>query len=264
MSTFITIFSLVIFLACVLTNLKRGLAKSLGVVIACVISLVFSVKISNEYSENFYEKFLEERIIEYISEKSENFDSAKIINENLFKESLGITSISDETIRQTLLLEGKISENLVNLAKKENSGVDTKEILEYIDKNSFFNDNEASDLGIFSKTNTFETAVRILANKDNSTRSKAFYNEIVKPCTVTVVRYTMAVVLFLIIFGVLKFVILKINILEKIPVANLLNALLGGVLGAIEGLIIITILKNLYEQEIFQTLILLAKHLLNI
>lgn len=250
MNTFLKILLLVIFVIIVVKNINRGFAKSLCIIVGCVVSLGVAVKISDEYSEKLYENLWEESVLQIVNDNVEDFDSAKIINENLFKKTLGITTISDEKIRQTLLLDGKISENLSNLAKKENSGVDINEILEYIDKNSFFKENDSEKINAFLKEDNFEKAVRILANDDKKTRTDAFYTQIVKPYIVTVVRYTVALVLFLVIFSVLKFVILKINILEKIPVAGFLNALLGGVVGVVEGFVIIAFVRNIFENQI--------------
>lgn len=228
----------IILLGCVSTGAKQGLVKTISIVLASVVAILGSAWVSAKYSQTFYEELIEPSVSEKITDELENFDSVKIINEGLFKEKLGL-EVSDDAVREAVLSDGELGENLFELANSQKIGVDINEVLEYIDKNSFFEKNNAPSLGIVSDESYFEGSVRILANDNSKKRAEAFYKEIAKPYLVKMTKWAMTFVLFLISFTVLKFLIVRINILDKIPVAGFLNTVLGGALGCVEGFVAI-------------------------
>lgn len=254
----------IILLGCVSTNAKRGFVKSLALVLASVVALFVSVKISSENSQKVYDEFVKSKVEEKISQQIDSFDSVKFINENLFEKKLGV-EVSDEELRKALLKEGEISQNLVELAKRKKETVDSDEILEYINKNSFFENSQLDIVGKFVTDENFDRCVRLLANENANARAKAFCSEIATPFLVKLTGWVMTLLLFLLISAVLKFVILRINILEKIPVAGFVNTILGGAVGAGEAVIVaivcsillkIMINLNLFGQGIIDDSVL--------
>ena len=87
----------------------------------------------------------------------------------------------------------------------------------------------------------FVQAVRILAYEDNEDKADVFYREIGREYTKTATKWVMTLILYAVISSLISLIITRINFIDKIPVARVLNTILGGVVGAGEGFIIIMI-----------------------
>lgn len=239
MQILLDLLTVIVILAGISINAKRGLVKSVLIIVSAIASIWLAGSIAGRYSKPLYERFFEKQIEKSISNEVSDFDCVELINKELFKEKLGIT-VSDEEIRKALLKDGKIEDNLIDLCENNTSSLDRNQVLEYIDKKQLFVDSKY--LKVIPDDESFEQTVRILANPDKKARSKAFYSEIAKPYILVASRWIVALLAFVIASSVLSFIISRINILDKIPIAGLLNTILGGVLGAIEGFIVIAVM----------------------
>jgi hypothetical protein len=80
--------------------------------------------------------------------------------------------------------------------------------------------------------------VRILAYEDKENKSDVFYREIGREYTKTATKWVMTLILYAVISSLISIIIRQINFIDKIPVARVLNTILGGLVGAGEGFII--------------------------
>lgn len=246
MSLALDIFAVAAFITGISVSAKRGFVKSLLLVIGCVVCVVLSGSISASCYGRVYESLLEEKVSGKICSEAEKFDSAAFINEKLFKEKLGI-EISDEKVRDTILEEGDLTENLAALSVSEKSGIDKSEIKKFISKETIFQDDKTAAILIALGNEDLTKAIRILANENPDVRSKAFYSEIGEPFAKTAFKWLFAVIVYIVSSFAVSTVVSKINFINRIPVAGTLNTLLGGIVGALQGFVTVMVLAVLVK-----------------
>lgn len=219
-------------------NARRGLVKSILLVIGYIISIWLAGMIAGNYSEKIYESFLDEKLSQTIQSETENIDTAKLIKEKLFDEKLEIDVEVDE-VREAVLSDGDMVENLVVLAVSKKSGIDKKIVDRFVDKDMIFEAQDNKLLFLAVNNENVQQSVRILAKENDETRTEVLYREIVKPYALKATRWVMAFVVFMIISAIVSLLVAKANFVNRIPVAGFFNTVLGGVVGAGEGFVIV-------------------------
>ncbi len=240
MSLLLDILVIGAFIVGISLNAKRGLVKSLLLVFGYAFSIWIAGVLSANYSGEIYDRYLEKHIEPKLCEQAQKLDSAKIINEKIFKKELGI-EVSDKEVREAILSEGDMVKNLGSLAVSKKSGVDKKLVKKLFNKQMLFENSDAQIVEYAVNNEDFVHAVRILADEDDEHKSEVFYREIGRDYTKTATKWVMTLILYAVISSLLSLLITRINFIDKIPVARVLNTILGGVVGAGEGFIIIMI-----------------------
>ena len=240
MSMILDIFVIVAFVIGISVNAKRGLVKSVLLVFGFIISIWLATFLSAKFSGDLYDSFFEKGVESKLSQKVAKMDSAEIIREEIFTKKLGVT-VTTEEVREALLSDGDMVENLGTLAVSKKSGVDKKLVEKYFDKSMLFENSDAGIVEIAVNNEDFVHAVRILADEDNDHKSEVFYREIGRNYALKVTELVMTFLLYIIISSLISLIVNRINIFNKIPVVRGLNSILGGVVGVGEGFIIVMI-----------------------
>lgn len=221
-------------------NARRGLVKSILLVFGYIISIWLAGVIAGQFSERFYDKFLDRKLSEKIQTETEKLDSAKLIKDKLFDEKLSV-EVDTEEVREVILKDGDMVENLAVLAISKKSGVDEKIVDKFFVKDMLYEAQDNKLLFLAVDNENVQQSVRILANENEEKRTEVLYREIIKPYALMATRWVMAFVIFMIISALVSFLVSKVNFVNKIPVAGFLNTVLGGVVGAGEGFVIVMV-----------------------
>lgn len=222
-------------------NAKRGFVKSVLLVAGYALSVGLAAVISAEISEGFYDSYLQNGVTKKIREEAAELDSAVIINEKLFDDRLGI-EVSDGEVREAVLKEGKLSENLFGLALEKKADTDFEIIEKFLDSESFFESEASATIEMSSGGSNFEQAVRLLAEEDEISKAEKLHTELVRPVLVKATRWIAAFVLFVLISTAVSFMASKAGFVNRIPVAGTLNTVLGGCIGLAEAAVIVLVL----------------------
>lgn len=242
---------LVVVIAAVSLNAKRGFVKSLLVVVTFLVSVAAASLLSLPVSSVIYDQFVSEKVNEKISDQLPDLDTATEINKLVFNDGLGIT-VSDEEVREAILAEGDLIENLNKLAGNDKSNEITEaDVEEFLDADRLMEEfgdeipEESREMiqdALENGRDDIYNVVRAFAENDEEKRAGAVGDALVKPLVMIVIRFVVGLVLFTIISLILKQIIKVFDLVNKIPVAGTLNTVLGGVIGLLVGVIIVALI----------------------
>lgn len=242
---------LVVIIAAVSFNAKRGFVKSLLVVVTFLVSVAAASLLSLPVSSVIYDQFVSEKVNEKISDQLPDLDTATEINKLVFNDGLGIT-VSDEEVREAILAEGDLIENLNKLAGNDKSNEITEaDVEEFLDADRLMEEfgdeipEESREMiqdALENGRDDIYNVVRAFAENDEEKRADAVGDALVKPLVMIVIRFVVGLVLFTIISLILKQIIKVFDLVNKIPVAGTLNTVLGGVIGLLVGVIIVALI----------------------
>lgn len=226
-----------VFIIAVSVNARRGFVKSVLLVSGYVLSVGLAAVIGAAFGENIYHDYAQEKITDKIQSYVDDIDSAKLINEKLFLQQLEIEA-SDEEVREAILKDGKLSQNLSGLAAEKKSGIKSETIESFLNSDFLSGGNV---LTLSDKQSDAENAVRILAIENKEERSQKLHDELVEPLGIKVTEMIISVGAFVIISLLVSFAVKKANFVNRIPIAGTLNTVLGGMIGAVEAIVIIVL-----------------------
>lgn len=233
--------TIAVLLIAVSVNARRGFVRAVIMLVGCVAAFAVASLVSAKYTGDLYEDYINDKLYEAVCEKADGFDSAQFINEKLFKEKLDVQATDDE-VREAILADGEIADNLTELAVSKKTGVDDKLVGKFLSDESMFKQENADVLLIPADSEDAEQAIRILANEDEQKRTETLYRELVKPFAMKVTRWVAAIVLFLLVSVIVSIVASRFaSIINRIPIAGTLNTVLGGCLGVLQGLLVVLV-----------------------
>lgn len=243
-------FVIIVMIAAVSINARRGFVKSLLLVVAFLVSVAAASVLSLPASSVIYDKFVSEKVNEQIADQLPEIDAADKINEAVFSEGLGIT-VDNEEVREAILAEGDMIENLNKLVGNDKTKEITQEdVDEFLDADRFMEEygdeipEESREIVKTALENDREDVygvVRAFAENDEEKRADAVGDALVKPLVMNVIRFVVGLLIFAVVSLILRQVIKLFDLVNKIPVAGTLNTVLGGVLGMFEGVIIVAV-----------------------
>lgn len=222
----------------VIANAKRGFVKSVAVVAAGVLSVAVSAAVSVVLAPVVYDSFAGEIIMDKVAENLGDTDLSAIISQTLIKEQFGV-QLPEETVREALKdggdIQGKLASMVSELTGRNVSADQMKDALEE-------NLPEELESGILENNRENITKViQALSQDDPQKRLDMLEEAAVRPVSVGVIRILLSLVLFSVFFMILKKLAELLDFVDRIPVAGLLNTVLGGVLGAVEGLVLVAV-----------------------
>ncbi len=98
-------------------------------------------------------------------------------------------------------------------------------------------------LGLEKKRQELSDKIEEVYTADVGAFARSITEEVVKPPVISVVSAIVFVVLFLILYLICTLVSKSLKLVNKIPLLGSLNSLLGGIIGAVKGIIVVIILN---------------------
>ncbi len=231
---------------------KRGLLKSIILLAGYLVACIGGFFISKEFSPYLYDKFISERVNSMVFENIENFDATKeirlIIDNNEY-----CLYISDRYIEQIVSNNENLADGLINLLKAKNIPISEKDELDIREKLSSkgilqslkgkLNDDVYSFIEAYDKNtnNSVEKLLMRLVGDDKNSIAYELGEGVVKPVAIKVIQIILFVVSFFIIIFFVRLIAGLFKAVNSIPLAGGINKLLGGVLGFIQGIVVVYI-----------------------
>ncbi len=235
---------------------KRGILRSIVLLVTLVLSLLIGFIASELLAEPVYDSYVKESVVNSIKEPMEDIDVADFVNEKIFNSSLGI-EISDSEIEEALGKSGDISENIADYAQSKgiilSSETVRAEIDSLLDEKSALVDNDDEFLPSYLVTvlksavandyQMFGDVLRTLAKTDKSEAAEGLTEIALKPIILIALRAILFILCFLVIWIILR-IIVAITRLGKNSEKGGMNTVLGGLLGAVKGLVVVIIITS--------------------
>ena len=240
---------IIVILFCI-SGARRGIVRSIVMFVILILSLLVGYLASGFLAEPVYDSYVKERVVNCIKEPIENFDTAEFVNKHFFDNKLGI-KISDEEIEKALGESGDISESISSYAKSKGIPISSNTISDKID--SLFKDEEvksevekslpsylvpAFDSAASNDSKMFGDMLRSLAKTDKDEATEELTDIALKPIILIALKAVLFVLCFIVIWIILR-IIVAVTRLGKNKETGGINTVLGGLLGAVKGLLVV-------------------------
>lgn len=243
---------IIVIMFCII-GAKRGIIRSIVFFVMLVLSLLIGYIVSGFITEPVYDAYVRDKVVNSITESVKSFDIAGFINEKLFDNKLGI-EISDSEIEKALAQEGDLSENISSYAASKGIPLSREVVSEKID--SVLNDDSVKtdiekslpsyiapvfESALSNETDTFENVIKSLAKTDKTEASEEISDTLFKPFVLKVLRVILFILCFIAVLIILR-IIVAVTKLGKNSETGGINTVLGGLLGAVKGLIVVLLI----------------------
>lgn len=243
---------IIVIMFCII-GAKRGIIRSIVFFVMLVFSLLIGYIVSGFITEPVYDAYVREKVVNSITGSVKSFDIAGFINERLFDNKLGI-EISDSEIERALAQEGDLSENISSYAASKGIPLSSEAVSEKID--SVLNNDSvkteiekslpsyiapAFESALSNETDTIENVIKSLAKTDKTEASEEIADTLLKPFVLKVLRVVLFILCFIAAWIILR-IIVAVTKLGKNSETGGINTVLGGVLGAVKGLIVVMLI----------------------
>lgn len=240
---------IIVILFCIF-GAKRGIIRSIVLFVTLILSLLIGYVVSGLITEPVYDNYVKNRIVKSVEAPIEKFDVAEFVNKNLFDNISGF-EVSDREIEEALGQSGDISENISDYAKSKGIPISSSIISEKI--NSLFKDEEVKSEVEKSLPSylvpAFESAasndpqmlgdmLRSFAKSDKAEAAEGITEIALKPVILIALRAILFVLCVIAIWIILR-IIVAVARIGKNRESGGVNTVLGGVLGAVKGLIVV-------------------------
>ena len=247
MNYLLDIAAVMIIVAAISINAKRGFVRCLLYVISFVAALLLATQLSAAFADKVYDRFLSERVYEEVNEKLPETDIIGFVNERIVVKAAG-KELDEQKLREAVLAKGDMAQNIA-LALNDELGaeVDAEAIEKALSADNLINSNEnlsedekklLMTVADASSQNLY-SLIRILADDSRENVAEQISQKLIRPLGVRMVGFVLGLAVFMLANAVFRFFASKFDLVDKIPVAGRLNTILGGVTGAIVGLVIV-------------------------
>ncbi len=243
---------IIVILFCI-SGAKRGIIRSIVLFTVLILSLLIGYVVSGLITEPVYDDYMKNRVVNSVKGPIEKFDVAELVNKKLFNNSLGL-EVSDSEIEEALGENGDISENISDYAESKGIPISSSFISEKI--NSFFEDEAvksevekslpsyiipAFESAASNDPQMFGDMLRSFAKPDKAEAAEEITEIALEPIILTALRAILFVLSVIVIWIVLR-IIVTVARIGKNKESGGINTVLGGVLGAVKGLIVVMLI----------------------
>lgn len=237
----------VILILTAIAGWRKGLLRYVISSVGTVAAIIIAFLLADIITPTVYEKWIQPDIRDFIQERVEGFDIAKVVSDEI--EDCGYNvKLSDKQLDEALSSQGDISAALAEFAQKNGASSDKAKSLKS-DMEEFFEtrfpgkfnglftnaDNQKPKDGIeYTKAQAYDV-VRALADKDTDSGVSYIEYNLVRPFVITAIKIIMTIALFIVISLVVKMIFAVAGIFDHVPVANGLNRFLGFLAGIVKG-----------------------------
>ncbi len=223
---------------------KRGFLRSAVYAILIVAAFFVSWFGAEAFSPLIYDSFIHETVIETLTETASSKDPVSIVSEALVDGDYG-TVVSDSEISELITGASDFFNELADTLRENGSqdsasaiavGVEdsvTSEIQSFLFSDYVINALES----IGSAAGDMTEVVNVFLTGSAEETAATAETEIVRP----IIEFFLKIIVFLVLLFILRLIITPVSnmfkFVNKVPLIGTLNALLGALLGAVEGLI---------------------------
>lgn len=248
---FFDIFTVGILLIFLYIGAKRGFLKSVVYTVLILASFFISWFAAEASAPFIYDSFIKERVISGFEENTSGSDPAKIVSQAVSEGGYGVEMTENDITG----LIGSASDFFADLAKemRQNGSSDSEEAIKSgVEKSVepkvmdilFSSGSVVSSSYVKNALETVGGAAEKIGNVVNvfimgsrEEAAKAAESHLIAP----IVKWLLKVVIFLIVIFILRLVVVPVSnifkFVNKVPIIGPLNVILGGILGALEGLL---------------------------
>lgn len=233
---------------------KKGFVKTVLVIIGYFVALLGGLVVSNILSPGIYDAFVRNKAEKVVEENIDNINIKSQIKASIKEQNIGI-DITDEEISVIIDKGGDFAKNFSEYAKSKGSQLSDsaleskfnnvftkntvlKSIKDKISENLY---SEVEKYLNNSKT-SISDVITALNNPSKEEGAKELTELVVKPFAIKVIKIIIFIITFILLMFVVKFLSSVITKTFKlVPLVGPLNTFLGGLLGFIQGAIIVFI-----------------------
>lgn len=233
---------------------KKGFVKTVLVIIGYFVALLGGLVVSNILSPGIYDAFVRNKAEKVVEENIDNINIKSQIKASIKEQNIGI-DITDEEISVIIDKGGDFAKNFSEYAKSKGSQLSDstleskfnnvftkntvlKSIKDKIPENLY---SEVEKYLNNSKT-SISDVITALNNPSKEEGAKELTELVVKPFAIKVIKIIIFIITFILLMFVVKFLSSVITKTFKlVPLVGPLNTFLGGLLGFIQGAIIVFI-----------------------
>lgn len=233
---------------------KKGFVKTVLVIIGYFVALLGGLVVSNLLSPGIYDAFVRNKAEKVVEENIDNINIKSQIKASIKEQNIGI-DITDEEISVIIDKGGDFAKNFSEYAKSKGSQLSDstleskfnnvftkntvlKSIKDKIPENLY---SEVEKYLNNSKT-SISDVITALNNPSKEEGAKELTELVVKPFAIKVIKIIIFIITFILLMFVVKFLSSVITKTFKlVPLVGPLNTFLGGLLGFIQGAIIVFI-----------------------
>lgn len=233
---------------------KKGFVKTVLVIIGYFVALLGGLVVSNLLSPGIYDAFVRNKAEKVVEENIDNINIKSQIKASIKEQNIGI-DITDEEISVIIDKGGDFAKNFSEYAKSKGSQLSDsaleskfnnvftkntvlKSIKDKIPENLY---SEVEKYLNNSKT-SISDVITALNNPSKEEGAKELTELVVKSFAIKVIKIIIFIITFILLMFVVKFLSSVITKTFKlVPLVGPLNTFLGGLLGFIQGAIIVFI-----------------------
>ncbi len=242
---------------------RRGLMKTVVLVVLTVLSILASWFAAEIASPVIYDSLIKEHVVSGLSNTSEEADPIKSTSEAVSEADLGV-EISDNDINRLLGIDGDFFANLAGELKNNGAAEDEGDIQTEM-KDSVTNKMLTTLLdgwvapetiseiltSLQGTTDSITDVLTVFLSGDMSATASAFEETVIAPAIKGLLRVLIFVVLLLILRLIIGPVSELFKNVNKIPIIGPVNALCGGLLGIIEGAVVVVAIALLVRLAVY-------------
>ncbi len=242
---------------------RRGLMKSVVTVVLTVAVIVVSWFGAEIASPIIYDNLLKDKIVAGLDNTTESADPAQTTHDAINDADLGV-EIPDSEITRLLGIDGDFFANLTTELKKNGASDDAEKIQTEMKESvtekmlttlldGWAAPETVADIleTLQGTTDSINGVLDVFISGDKSATAQVFEETVLGPAIKGILRVLIFVLLLIVlklitnpIAGLFKFV-------NEIPIIGPVNKLFGGVLGIVEGAVIVIIVALLVRLTVF-------------
>ena len=236
-----------ILVASVSINAKRGFVKCFLLLVSFAAAIVISSALSAATAPYIYDNFASKTVTEKIEEKLPDIDVLGYIDEEIIREQTG-TEIDREKLEKAVLKDGDMIENIMDLVEDETGMKADREKIEnslgmdnilYENENIPQNAKDIIESAMENSKDSLYSVIRIFVSDNKASQASEISEIVVRPIGIKIIGLIEGIILFFLVSALLRWIVNRFDVVDKIPVAGKLNTILGGIAGAAEGLVIV-------------------------
>ncbi|MFT3951004.1 MAG: CvpA family protein [Oscillospiraceae bacterium] len=244
---------------------RRGIIRMALLAASLVGAVVAAMLIANAAAPVIYDKYIDQRVVTAVKQQLEGEDLSAQITEEINRSAQTASDgnsqkiqITDEELRKAAQQSGKLSDNLAALAQEKGYTDDkaalSQEIADRMKSGAFtaeikekLPDSAASVLtaAVTASEDKTKDAIIALTQDDPEETAQQLSANIVAPAAENLIGMALSVVLFVIIFALLRMIVRISGILNAVPILGGLNRLTGALCGLLLGVGAVLLLAGL-------------------
>lgn len=244
-----------IIFVCIFLGSKRGFAKTIVLLAGYILALVGSFIISSAVSPTIYDKFVKTKAESIVVDNYDKINIKTQIKQAIKDQNVGV-DIPDSEIDRIINAGGDYTQSFAQYAKEKGSQID-KDALQKKFDTAISNNTVLTSLKdkipdslykeienyLGKSKDTMTDVVKALNNPSKEEGAKQLTEVSVKPMALMIIK----IIVFIIVFAILMIIVrfasgLISGTVKAVPLVGSANSFLGGVLGLIQGAVLVLVI----------------------